>query len=99
MLRHIVSMKLAGGTADGRAKNAADLTEALNNLVGQVDQIRALTVASNIVARPGNWDLILIVDLDNAVDLELYREHPEHVKVAELIARVVAERCAVDFPV
>lgn len=97
MLRHIVSMKMDGATAQERANNAADLTSALNGLVGKIDQIRALSVSPNVVERPGNWDLALVVDLDNADDLELYRAHPDHVLVLELITRVVADRCAVDF--
>ena len=99
MLRHVVSMKMGGATTTERADNAAQLTAALNGLVGRIDQIRSLQVAPNVVERPGNWDLVLVVDLDNAVDLELYREHPAHVAVLELITRVVAERCAIDFEV
>jgi len=88
-----------GDTANERSAFAAELTTALTGLVGQIPEIRSLSVSPNVVERPGNWDLALIVDLDDAEALEVYRAHPQHVKVAELIGRIVAERCAVDFEV
>ena len=57
------------------------------------------TVGANVVVRPGNWDLALTVDVDDAAALEEYREHPEHQKVLRLINELVADRCAVDFAV
>lgn len=97
MLKHIVSMRMKADNSQDRAAQVEELSAALTGLVGKVEQIRSLAVERNVVERPGNWDLALIVDFDSADDLEIYRAHPDHVKVIELINVLVADRCAVDF--
>ena len=97
MLRHIVLMRMDAAGTEDRSVKVAKLTTALTNLVGRIGQIRSMAVENNVVDRSGNWDLALIVDFDNADDLEVYRAHPEHVAVLELINQLVADRCAVDF--
>ena len=99
MLRHIVLLRM-NATADAqRAVDVAQLSEALAALPEHIDLIHDLTVGANVVVRPGNWDLALVVDLDDAEALETYRAHPEHQKVLALIEQLVADRCAVDFTV
>lgn len=98
MLRHIVLMKIDADSDEVREAGSARLSAALAALPAHIPEIRALTVSANVVVRPGNWDLALTVDLDDAEALEVYREHPEHQKVVELINELVAERSAVDFP-
>jgi len=99
MLRHIVLLRMNATTSAERASSVARISGALAALPAQINQIRDLSVGTNVVDRPGNWDLALTVDLDDAVALEEYREHPEHHKVLELINQLVADRCAVDFTV
>jgi Stress responsive A/B Barrel Domain len=99
MLRHIVLMQMGAETDAERAADVARLCDALLALPAHISQIRELSVGTNVVERPGNWDLALTVDLDDAVALEEYRGHPEHVKVLQLIEQIVADRCAVDFTV
>lgn len=97
MLRHIVSLRMDADTAEVRDSRAAQLTAALAALPAVIPEIRALSVHDNVVTRPGNWDLALVVDVDDAEALEVYRAHPEHQKVLVLINEIVADRCAVDF--
>lgn len=99
MLRHVVlfRMKATGGAE--RAASVARLSGALTALPPHIDQIRALSVGANVLQRPGNWDLALTVDVDDAAALEVYRVHPEHQKVLALVDELAAERCAVDFTV
>ncbi len=99
MLRHIVLLRMNATTDAERASSVARLSGALASLPAHISQIRELSVGTNVVLRPGNWDLSLTVDLDDAEALEEYREHPEHQKVLELINQLVADRCAVDFTV
>lgn len=99
MLRHIVLFRMkATGDAE-RAASVARLSGALTALPPHIDQIRALSVGANVLQRPGNWDLALTVDVDDAAALEVYRVHPEHQKVLALIDELAAERCAVDVTV
>ena len=97
MLRHIVSMRIDADTDEVRQLRSAQLSAALAALPAHIPEIRNLTINANVVVRPGNWDLALIVDFDDAEALEVYREHPEHQKVLELINAIAAERAAVDF--
>ena len=92
-----MSMRMNADSSRERAARAAELSAALTGLVGKIEQIRSLAVERNVIERPGNWDVALIVDFDTADDLEVYRAHPDHLKVIELINELVADRCAVDF--
>ncbi len=96
MLRHIVLMRLDAETEEARQARSARLSAALAALPDVIPEIRSLTVNANVLSRPGNWDLALTVDVDDAADLDVYREHPEHRKVLALIEEVVADRSAVD---
>lgn len=97
MLRHVVLMRLDAETDEVRQSRSAQLSAALAALPDLIPEIRSLTVNANVVTRPGNWDLALTVDLDDAADLEVYRQHPEHQKVLALIEEIVVDRSAVDF--
>ena len=99
MLRHIVLLRMNATSDAEREASVARLSEALTALPALIDQIRELSVGANVVVRPGNWDLALTVDVDDAAALEEYREHPDHQKVLRLINELVADRCAVDFAV
>ncbi len=96
-LRHVVMLKMDARSLNERAERAARLAAALEALPPHIDQIQSLTVGVNDLERPGNWDLVLTVDVADEAALDEYRDHPEHVKVMQLISLTVAERCAVDF--
>lgn len=96
MLRHIVLMRLEADTEEVRLARSARLSAALAALPDLIPEVRSLTVNANVLSRPGNWDLALTVDVDDAAGLDVYREHPEHRKVLALIEEVVADRSAVD---
>lgn len=96
-LRHVVMMKMAADTSEESAERAALLAGELEDLPPKVEQIVALSVGLNTLENPGNWDLVLTVDVADEAALDGYRNHPEHLKVAELIQQIVAERCAVDY--
>lgn len=99
MLRHIVLLRMKATSDAERETSISRLSEALASLPALIGQVRELTVGSNVVVRPGNWDLALTVDVDDASALEEYRGHPEHQKVLGLINELVADRCAVDVTV
>ncbi|MEO7348752.1 MAG: Dabb family protein [Terrimesophilobacter sp.] len=96
-LRHVVVMKMGAASARERTESAATLAAALEALPPHIAQILALTVGLNMIENPGNWDLALTVDVADEEALEVYRHHPEHLKVAKLIQETVGERCAVDY--
>lgn len=98
-LRHVVMLKMDAPSLQERVERADRLAAALEALPPHIEQIQSLSVGVNSVDRPGNWDVVLTVDVANEAALDAYRNHPEHVKVMQLISISVAERCAVDFHV
>lgn len=90
-------MRIAGDSSEQRAERTALLAAELEALPPKIEQIVALSVGVNSLDLPGNWDLVLTVDVADEEALNSYRTHPEHLKVVALMQHGVADRCAVDF--
>ena len=102
MLRHVVMWRIAPEKVPAgvsSAEVAASLASDLRALVGQIPQIVTLTAGPNCVAAEGNWDLGLVVDVEDEGALQAYATHPAHLKVVESIRAVVSDRAAVDFQI
>ena len=98
MLKHVVMWKLKE-SAEGRnkAENALIVKEMLDLLPYKIKEVKNLEVGINILNTPPSYDLILIVDFSNLLDLQTYQAHPEHVKVADHILKVRETRAVVDY--
>lgn len=98
MLKHVVMWRLKE-SAEGRnkAENAVYMKEMLDLLPYRIKEIKNLEVGINMLAVPPSWDLVLIVDFSNMLDLETYQAHPDHVKVAEYVLKVREDRAVVDY--
>ncbi|MEO6199911.1 MAG: Dabb family protein [Cryobacterium sp.] len=95
-IRHVVSWRLATADPAEKADHAARIADALESLVGVIDEIRSLTVGAD-VAGGDNWDVVLIADFDDLDAVARYQVHPEHQKAGAFIRTVVAQRMAVDL--
>jgi hypothetical protein len=98
MLKHIVMWRLKE-SAEGRTKaeNSIYVKEILESLPYKIKEIKHLDVGINIINAPPAYDLVLIVDFANMLDLQAYQAHPEHVKVANYILKVRETRAVVDY--
>ena len=98
MLRHIVMWKLKA-EAEGRGKeaNAQRMKEALEALPSKIPEILRLEVGLDIKGKDGSYDIVLIVDLEDERALATYQEHPDHVKVAQMISGLRESRAVVDY--
>jgi len=94
MLKHIVMWKFID---ENKNENMERVESALKSLVNQISQIKFLEVGLNISSAKVASDMCLVTHFNNEKDLEAYRVHPEHVKVAELIAQVTSDRTVVDY--
>ena len=96
MIKHMVFFKFLD-EANGRSKaeNLVQAKEMLDNLVGRVPTLRAMTCGP--VAVPGGWDFALIAEFDDVVGLEAYTDHPEHRKVSAFMGQVRSDRAAADL--
>lgn len=97
MIRHVVSWKLAEPDAARRGEQAAEVARRLNDLMGVVPELRAVTAGANVVHPDANWDVTLVADVDSLAALEAYQVHPAHKAVGAYIRSVVKSRVAVDF--
>ena len=100
MLKHIVMWKLKD-FAEGARKldNARQMKSRLEALKGRIREIRAIEVGINTNESPDSYDVVLYSEFENASALQRYQANPEHLAVADFIARVRAERKVVDYEV
>lgn len=100
MIRHIVMWKLKD-FAEGcsREENAKKIKAMLEALKGKVEHISSLGVGININDSDMAYDAVLISEFENAQKLKEYKNHPEHVKVSEFVAKVRVSRAVVDYQV
>lgn len=98
MIRHVVMWRFQDKAA-GRTKeeNLAKVEKELRQLPMKIKEIRNLQVGTNVLMKEDNWDLVLMVDLEDVDDLEIYQAHPAHKKVCETVGQVRESRAAVDF--
>lgn len=97
MIRHIVTWKLKDRDDAAKANAIAEITAALEPLVGVIPGLVALKIHGNIVQNDVNWDLGLISDFDSVEALDGYQVHPAHVEAAAVPRSHAAERATFDF--
>lgn len=69
-------------------QNAIDQIKAgLEALPSKIKEIKSYEVGININPNPAAYEIVLISEFENFNDLNIYREHPEHVKVLEIIGK------------
>ncbi len=99
MIKHIVVFKLKD-SANGKVKveNIAELKEQLLGLKSHIPEILEIEVGIKSVKAPDtNYDIILITKFNGFDELDIYRVHPEHVKVVEFIGEIAESRVAIDY--
>ena len=101
MIKHIVVIKLKD-SANGKSKadNAAELKIRLLGLKDKIKEILEIEVGIKSDKAPDtNYDIILTTKFNGFDELDIYRVHPEHVKVVEFIGEISNERVAIDYDV
>jgi len=98
MINHVVLFKLKEYESESAKQDAVSAIEdALLGLSGKIDELKHIEVGVNYELASKSYDLCLISHFENAEQLDIYRVHPEHLKVGELIKQHAVERAAVDF--
>jgi len=98
MIKHIVAWKLKDN-AEGMAKteNAIRIKELLENLKNLIPQIVDIEVGINFNTSDSAYDVALYSVFKSETDLNVYQVHPEHLKVAEFVRKVVEKRVVIDY--
>ncbi len=98
MINHIVLFKLKKYNSESEKQNIiCSIEDALLGLSGKIKELKHIEVGVNYELAAKSHDICLITHFETVADLDVYRVHPEHVKVADLIGQHAIERAAVDF--
>lgn len=98
MINHVVLFKLKKYDSDSEKQTVISrIEEALLSLSDKIKELKYIEVGVNYDLNAKSYDICLITHFNTLDDLEIYRVHPEHVKVGELIGQHAVERAAVDY--
>ena len=97
MLKHIVMWKFKDAEGKTKDENIEIVKNGLEALPPLIPHIKKLTFLKNQVECERNFDALLVVETENEEELEKYKVHPEHKKVAAYVAKVTEGRGAVDI--
>lgn len=97
MINHVVLFKMKDFPADEKREKMEQIKSALEALKDKIQELKYLEVGLNYETPSKSFDLCLISHFDDLAALEIYRVHPEHLKVFELIKETTEARSAVDF--
>ncbi len=98
MVKHIVIWKLKEHAEGGsKSENALKAKKLLEGLTGKIPGLRLLEVGIDFAHTDSSADLVLYSEFDSKESLEQYRNHPEHLRVADFVSRIRSERQTVDY--
>lgn len=98
MIKHVVMWKLKDfAEGSSRQENAKKIKSMLEGLKDKITQIHYLEVGINIKSSDMAFDAVLISEFEDEQKLEEYKNHPEHVKVSDFVAKVRENRAVVDY--
>lgn len=98
MIRHIVMWKLKDGAMGcTKTENALSMKNQLERLAGVIPELKYLQVGMNVAQGQGAYDIVLVSEFEDLEKLNVYQNHPEHLKIAEFIGKVREDRVVVDY--
>jgi hypothetical protein len=99
MIKHIVMWTISDGeTSRVKLERMAEVKSRLLSLKGIIPEMVSVEVRFNAVLAPqDNFDVILITEFNSWADLEIYKNHPDHLEVADYIRNVKKNRVAIDY--
>jgi len=98
MINHVVLFKLKKYDSESEKQNViSSIEDALLGLSGKITELKYIEVGVNYELTTKSHDICLVSHFETVEQLDAYRVHPDHLKVAELIGQHVVERAAVDY--
>ena len=96
MIMHIVMWKFKD---ENKEENMNTFKNMLMALPPIIPEVKHMEVGVEVKLNQGNYDMVLVSEFKSIEDLEKYKNHPEHQKVAEFCKGVRTERASVDYEV
>jgi Stress responsive A/B Barrel Domain len=98
MIKHIVLFKLKEfENEDQKAVVRNKIKQALLALKEKIEVLKYIEVGQNYELITSSHDICLITHFETFDDLDIYRIHPEHLNVVELIKTNTISRAVIDF--
>ena len=97
MIRHTIMWKFTD-SFDGMNKDDImdKITELFVFLKNTIPEIKFMSVERDVIKSERSYDMIYITEFESLEALEVYRVHPEHLKVAEFIGKVRIAQAVTD---
>jgi hypothetical protein len=100
MVKHIVVWKLYDSAAGMTKKdNALAMKQWLEDLKSKIPEIKKLEVGINCNESTDAYDIVLYSEFKDKASLEIYQNHPEHVRFKEKIKNLRSEKKVVDYEI
>ncbi|GAB62061.1 conserved hypothetical protein [Candidatus Jettenia caeni] len=100
MIKHIVMWKLKDvAEGSGKMVNARKMKDLLESLKGKIGEVKHIEVGINSVKTDASADVVLYSEFACMKDLDIYQNHPEHVKIVQFVREVCMERRVVDYEI
>lgn len=97
MIRHIIMWKFVDEFEGmNKEKIMNELTERFVQLKKAIPEIKYMSVEKDVIRSERSFDMIYITEFDSLETLEVYRVHPEHVKIAEFIGKIRTAQAITD---
>ena len=97
MIRHTIMWKFAD-EYEGMNKDQimTQVEELFAHLLTVIPEIKSMNVERDVLRSERSFDMIYITEFESLETLEVYRVHPEHVKVAKFIGAVRTAQAVTD---
>ena len=95
MIKHIVFWKICDDK--NKEKNMLHMKKILEDLVGVIPNLLSVEIGFNF--NPNGFDISLYSELSDKNALDIYQNHPAHLKVKEFVHSVVTERTVCDYEI
>lgn len=97
MISHIVLFNFKEEAMGEKKKELIEIGKnALEELKNKIPELKKIQVGVNFLESSASYDLSLYTEFETQIDLDVYQDHPEHVKVKELFSQIVEKRAVVD---
>lgn len=98
MFNHIVLFKLKEFRDEAeKTLVRAEIAGSLRDLKSKIPELKELEVGENFELNGSSFDISLVTRFESAADFNVYRDHPEHLKVVGLVRANTRERAVVDY--
>lgn len=97
MINHVVLFKLKEYSLEDKSEIIEELKLLLEGLKEKTGLVNHIEVGVNYELEAKSYDIVLLSHFENLEKLNLYRIHPEHLKVFERIKETTVSRAAVDY--